>query len=135
MMAAVRDGMYVSDEHQIYFLSGGTAKEFILNPKLDVPVFPGGFCRVGGDMLTTEKLDADYAVFMLTSKGIFVGSTEGMLIQSTKEHYVPTEMSDVTAYAVSDRNKHQVIFIGAVQLEAGTGEIELRLPNISMDIY
>lgn len=133
MMQAVADGLFVSDDNGIYFFNGGTAKELVLNLKSTKPVFPGGFKKVDGEMMGTKDPISGEWVLMLNSEGIFLGGSEGAFFNLTRNRYQPREMGEITSLVRMDPDTHQVIFIGAVSIPAQSGEIELRLPTLTMN--
>jgi hypothetical protein len=133
MIQAVTDGLFVSDDNGIYFLAGGTAKELVLKPKSTKPVFPGGFQKVDGEMMGTKDPISGEVILMLNADGIFLGGNEGMFFNLTKNRYKPSGMGEVSTLVRIDPDTHQVIFTGAVFTPEQSGELELRLPTLTMD--
>jgi hypothetical protein len=134
MIQAVQGGLFVSDTQGIHFLSGGTAKELVLNPKSPNPVYPGGFCKIEGEMIGTSEPILGEAVVMMNSEGIFLGGPEGHFLNVTKNRYAPDEMGEISSLVRINPTTHQVLFIGELARPERGGEIEIRIPTLSISL-
>ena len=134
MIQAVADGLFVSDSSGIAFLSGGTAKELVLTLKSSSPVYSGGYCRVAGEMTGTQEPIPGESVLMMNSEGIFLGGPEGHFLNLTKNRYAPDEMGEISSLVRINPTTHQVIFMGELARPERGGEIELRIPTLSISL-
>ena len=133
MIQAVKDGLWVSDDHGIYFLAGGTAKELAKIDKTDQPVFAGGFQKIDGEMMGTKEPISGEWVLMMNADGIFLGGPEGVFFNLTKNKYRPREMGEIASLVRVDPDRHQVVFVGEVAAQDLSGEMEFNLPILTMD--
>ncbi len=93
MLRAVSDGMYISDENEIYFAAGTNPEAMQLIPVADYPAILGS---VAVDMVTGLRLglreNSKYLVFG-TKKGLCVAGPSGEFYNLTEERITYPEVS------------------------------------------
>ena len=86
LLAAVEDGIYLSDLEKTYFLAGGDPGEAALMDKADYPAIP----------YTAQKIDAERigglglsgsAVLWASTMGICLGANQGQFKNLTEDYY------------------------------------------------
>jgi hypothetical protein len=134
MIQAVAGGLFVSDTEGIYFLAGGTAKELIHADRSSSPVYPGGFCKIAGEHIGTKDPIPGDVVVMMNAQGIFLGGPEGLFLNLTKHRYAPGWFGEVSSLVRVNPATHQILFIGELATPEQGGEIEMRIPTLSISL-
>jgi hypothetical protein len=87
MMESVEDGMYISDRHNIYYMTGKPGKETLKRRIVaDYPAIRGT-----SNVMTDVRIGQDFfraVVFMSTDKGICVGTDNGVFMNLTERRYL-----------------------------------------------
>jgi hypothetical protein len=87
MMAAVRDGVWVSDEHKTYFLAGADFKDASLTVRENSKAIEGTAIKI--DAQDVDGIEAmGMVVIWISKNGPCLGGNEGYFKNLTKAHYV-----------------------------------------------
>lgn len=95
MMRAVKDGIYVSNSKETYFLAGLDPGEAALVKVANYPAILGSDIQIDGERLGRNI--SGRAVLFTTPMGICVGLDEGQFINLTENYYRPTSLNESRA--------------------------------------
>ena len=95
MMRAVKDGVYVSNSKETYFMAGLDPGEAALVKVADYSAILGSDVKIDGDRLGRDI--SGRAVLWLSSMGICAGLDGGTFINLTQNFYRPTSLTESRA--------------------------------------
>jgi len=92
MMSSVKDGLYVSEGKNTYFMAGLDPGEASLVKVADYPAILGSDVKIDGDRLGRNI--SGRAVLFTTPMGVCVGLDEGKFINLTESFYRPSSLNE-----------------------------------------
>ena len=96
MMRAVKDGIYVSNGKETYFMAGLDPGEAALVKVATYPAILGSDVQIDGERLGLRDISGR-AVLWMTSQGICAGLDGGQFINLTQNFYRPTSLNESRA--------------------------------------
>ena len=129
MIQAVGDGIYVSDQDNIYFMDGPDPLEMSLVEKCNYPVIHGGFKKITGENIGPGESSGTF-IFMATSKGFCVGGNGGSFKNVTGEYYKIDSLDEVTSSFRFKTGTSQFIILGKTTSNIGNLNIDIPEPVV-----
>jgi hypothetical protein len=84
LLAAVRDGLYVSDREKTYFVKNDPPSKIEV---FDYPAIQDTFQFTHTDLLGLEGIPKGLVIIWISAEGVNVGGNGGVAINVTREHY------------------------------------------------
>lgn len=103
MVAVLPGGVWISDQDQVYWLQGMDITQWAVVPHGDVgPAIPGTMKKCDGSRLSSLKTSGPCCIWT-GSKGIFVGTGQGQLLDLTQGRLTYPETSRGSALIIDDQ--------------------------------
>ncbi len=108
MLAPVDDGIWVSDEREVFFLKGSNSREFIRENKLSKPAISGSAAIKKGFYFKDTWLPV--GVMFATSKGLYLGKNGGELVSYTEQLFaMPSATKACSVYKSNGTEQYILI--------------------------
>jgi hypothetical protein len=102
MVKAVKDGLYLSDENNTYYLNGMSPREFIQTKVADYPAIEGTATLIDGSKLWNGDIRGRIVIWT-SPEGICIGGPEGMFVNLTERKLTYPNANYGTGTCIGDR--------------------------------
>jgi len=82
----VERGVWISDEHNLYYLQGTSPQDFKKVLKEEVSIVPGTDILIPGDLIAIENTPGGYKWLVTTERGFHVLFNDGLVINVTEKN-------------------------------------------------
>ena len=108
LMKGVDDGLYISDEQEIYFAQGADPYEMVIRSVLNYPAISGMVCEVDIKLLPFQGVSGK-CLAIGTRNGVCIAMNSGNIVNVTEKYYAMPDVQKGAMLFKQQNNMSQVI--------------------------